>query len=166
MPPASPDPADVRAEIESVLEPLRAEAHRVDRAMADNRAYLEERRTSRVDAETRALLERAAESPEAPDSLRRVARQVATGRTTWDAVFDHRAGPDGDAFLADAFRTAQEHFSDAELSPVAVPEEALEVGVDPEAVAADIDLTLAEARDEHDRIFRPTFADDHPGDTP
>jgi hypothetical protein len=162
VPPASPDVPDARAAIESVLEPLRAESDRVDQAMADNRAYLEERRKTRVDAETRGLLERAATSPGAPDSLRRVARQVARGQITWDSVFDHRAGPEGEAFLADAFRTAREHFADADLTPVPVPEEALAEGVDPEAVDDDIELTLREAGEAHDRIFRATFSDDPP----
>ncbi|MGA8249037.1 MAG: hypothetical protein WB797_19170, partial [Nocardioides sp.] len=74
---------------------------------------------------------------------------------TWDDVYARRAGPDGEAFLADAFRTAREHFADAEVSVVPVPDEALEVGVDPDEVSADLELTLAEAAEEHDAIFRP-----------
>jgi hypothetical protein len=158
MPPASPEPLpDARAAIDAVLEPLREETDRVGRELEDNRAYLEEHRARGVDAETRALLDRAADSPSAPESLRRVARQVADGRTTWDDVFAHRAGPDGEAFLTDAFRTAHEHFADADLGAVPVPDEALEVGVDPEAVSEDLTRTLAEAAEEHDAIFRSAF---------
>lgn len=105
----------------------------------------------------RSLLDEAADNPSAPESLRRVARQVAAGRITWDDVLAHRAGPDGDAFLADAFRTAREHFADADLSNVPVPDEALEVGVDPDRVSEDVEQTLAEAAEEHDAIFRQAF---------
>ncbi len=155
MPPASPDPYDGRAAIDAVLEPLRAETDRVDRELASNQAFLEERRATGVDAETRDLLSRAAESPSAPESLRRVARQVAAGQITWDDVFARRGGPDGAAFLEDAFRTARDHFADADLAPVPVPEEALEVGVDPAEVAVDIERARDEARTAHDAIFRP-----------
>jgi len=72
-------------------------------------------------------------------------------------VFAHRGGPDGEAFLVDAFRTAREHFADAEVARVAVPEAALETGVDPEGVADDIDRTRHEARGDHDAVFRRTF---------
>ena len=157
MPPASPDVPDARPAIEAILDPLRAEIARVDREMDDNRTFLEEHRSRGIDAETRALLDRAADSPDAPDSLRKLARQVAAGQVTWDDVFAHRAGPGGEAFLDDAFRTAREHFSDAELAPVPVPEEALQVGVDPEEVSADLARTLVEARVEHDAIFRRAF---------
>lgn len=154
MLPASPDPHDGRAAIDAVLEPLRAETDRVDRELASNQAFLDERRSRGVDAETRDLLSRAAESPSAPASLRRVARQVTAGQITWDDVFAHRAGADGEAFLADAFRTAREHVTD-EPALVSVPDEALEVGVDPDEVAADIARTRDEARTAHDEIFRP-----------
>ncbi len=158
MLPASPDGIpDAQAAIDAVLEPLREESDRVGREIEANRAFLDERRARALDPETRALLDRAADSPSAPESVRRVARQVAAGRVTWDDVFAHRAGPAGEAFLADAFRTAREHFADADLSAVPVPDEALEVGVDPDEVSADLELTLAEAADEHDAIFRPTF---------
>jgi hypothetical protein len=148
---ASPDP---RAAIDAVLEPLRVESDRVDRALADNQAFLDERRTRGLDREMRDLLSRAAESPTAPESIRRVARQVAAGRLTWDDVFAHRAGPDGHAFLRDAFATARKHVSD-DPRPVEVPDAALEVGVDPDEVADDITRTRAEARMAHDAIFRP-----------
>jgi hypothetical protein len=108
--PASPEVSGDRSAIDAALEPLRGEVDRVGREMADNRAYLEERRRRGIDPETRALLDRAADSSSAPESLRRLARQVDAGRLTWDDVFAHRAGPDGDAFLADAFRTARERF--------------------------------------------------------
>jgi hypothetical protein len=153
--PASPDPSDGRAAVDAVLEPLRAETDRVDRELAANQAFLEERRALGLDAETRDLLSRAAQSPSAPESLRRVARLVAGGRLTWDDVFARRAGQDGAAFLEDAFRTAREHFAEADLEPVPVPEEALEVGVDPDEVAADIERVRDEARTAHDAIFRP-----------
>lgn len=154
MLPASPDPYDGRAAIDAVLEPLRAETDRVDRELASNQAFLDERRSRGLDEETRDLLTRAATSPSAPASLRRVARQVVAGQITWDDVFAHRAGPDGEAFLADAVRTAREHVSD-EPTPVAVPDEALEVGIDPDEVAADIARTRAEACAAHDEVFRP-----------
>jgi hypothetical protein len=163
--PASPDgrPAsydvDARAAIDAVLEPLREETDRVDREVRDNAAFLEDRRRSRLDAETRDLLDRAAESPTAPASLRRLARRVATGELGWDDVFARRAGADGEAFLADAFRTAQEHFCEADLARVAVPAAALETGIDPDAVAVDLDVTRREARDEHDAIFRRAIWD-------
>lgn len=147
MRPASP-------EIDAVLEPLREGADRVDRALADNRAYLDQRRAQGIDPETRDLLDRAANSPSAPSSLRRLVREVAAGRQTWHDVFAHRAGADGEEFLASAFRTAHERFADVEVAPVPVPDEALAVGVDPEAVDADIARTIAEARQEHDAIFR------------
>jgi hypothetical protein len=86
--------------------------------------------------------------------LRRVARRVAAGQLTWDDVFAHRAGPEGEAFLGDAFRTAREHFAEADLGSVPVPDEALEVGVDPDQVSEDLARTLAEAAEEHDAIFR------------
>ena len=151
MHPASSDP---RAAIDAVLEPLRVETDRVDRALADNQAFLDERRARGLDRETRDLLSRAAQSPAAPESVRRVAQHVAAGWITWDDVFAHRAGPDGEAFLQDAFRTAREHVTD-DPSPVAVPEAALDVGVDPEEVAADMARTRAEAKAGHDAIFRP-----------
>jgi hypothetical protein len=160
VPPASPDPRrdiDGRAAIDAVLEPLRAETDRVDRELADNRQFLEERRSRRLDPETRDLLDRAADSPEAPESLRRLARRIAGGELTWDDVFAHRAGPDGDAFLSDAFRTAEQHFADADLAPVPVPDAALDTGVDPDEVDADLARTRREARDEHDAIFRRAF---------
>jgi hypothetical protein len=94
--------------VDAVLEPLREESGRVDRELARNRTLLDERRSHGVDAETRDLLARAAAGPSAPASLRRVARRVAAGELTWDDVFAHRAGPDGTAFLRDAFRTARE----------------------------------------------------------
>jgi hypothetical protein len=165
VPPASPDPrpasyvVEARAAIDAVLEPLREETDRVDREVRDNEAFLDERRRSRLDAETRGLLDRAAESPQAPASLRRLARRVAGGEIGWDDVFAHRAGPDGEAFLADAFSTAREHFADADLAPVPVPEAALETGIDPDEIADDIDRTRREARDEHDLVFRRTFED-------
>jgi hypothetical protein len=145
--PASP-------EIDAVLEPLREGVDRVDRELADNRAYLEERRRRGIDVETRDLLDRAAHSPSAPSSVRRLSRELAAGRLTWDDVFAHRAGADGEAFLACAFRTARERFADVEVAPVRVPDEALAVGVDPGAVDADMARTIAEARQEHDAIFR------------
>jgi hypothetical protein len=158
LPPASPDEIpDGRAAIDAVLEPLREETELVDREVEADRAYLDERRAKGIDPETRALLDRAADSPSAPESLRRVARQVATGRITWDDVFAHRAGPEGEAFLADAFRTAREHFADVDLATVPVPDEALEVGVDPLRVSDDLEKTLAEAAEEHDAIFRQAF---------
>jgi hypothetical protein len=163
VPPASPDPrfggstVDARAAIDDVLEPLREETIRVDRELRDNRDFLDARRRAPLDAETRALLDRAAESPQAPGSLRRLARRIAAGELTWDDVFAHRGGPDGDAFLADALRTAEAHFADADLPPVPVPDDALETGVDPDEVSADIARTCAEARAEHDAIFRWTF---------
>lgn len=165
MPPASPDPrfaaydVHARAAIDAVLEPLREETDRVDREVRDNAAFLEERRRSRLDAETRGLLDRAAESPQAPESLRRLARRVGRGELSWDDVFASRGGPDGDAFLADAFRTAREQFADADLTLVAAPEAALETGVDPADIADDIDRTRREAGDEHDAVFRRTFGD-------
>jgi hypothetical protein len=112
--PASP-------EIDAVLEPLREGADRVDRALADNRAYLDQRRAQGIDPETRDLLDRAANSPSAPSSLRRLVREVAAGRQTWDDVFAHRAGADGEEFLASAFRTAHERFADVEVAPGAGP---------------------------------------------
>jgi hypothetical protein len=149
--PASPDP---RAAIDAVLEPLRVETDRVDRALADNQAFLDERRARGLDRETRDLLARAAESPTAPESVRRVAQQVAAGRITWDDVFAHRAGPDGQAFLRDAFATAREHVDD-DSTPIDVPDEAREIGIDPGAIAEEIARTRAEARIAHDAIFRP-----------
>jgi hypothetical protein len=160
VPPASPEPRfgpEGRAAFDAVLEPLRAETDRVDRELADNEAFLDERRSRGVDAETQALLTRAADSPSAPESLRRVARRVAAGEITWDDVFARRAGTDGAAFLDDAFRTARQHFADVDVTPVPVPDEALEVGVDPDEVADDIARTRIEARDEHDAIFRRAF---------
>src|SRR5262249_44503303 len=150
------------------LEPLREETDRVDREVRDNAAFLEDRRRSRLDAETRALLDRAAESPEAPASLRRLARRVATGELGWDDVFARRAGADGEAFLADAFRTAQEHFGEADLARVAVPEAALGTGIDPGQLAADLERsqraahlerTQGGARAEHDAIFHRAVRD-------
>lgn len=167
MPPASPDhsPDDHaavngRAAIDAVLEPLREEADRADRELADNRRFLEERRSRRLDAETRDLLNRAARSPQAPVSLRRLARRIAGGEFTWEDLFAHRGGPDGDAFLLDAVRVARDRFSDAELSPVPVPEAALETGVDPSEVNADLDQLLQDARERHDAIFRRAFERD------
>ncbi len=83
-----------------------------------------------------------------------MARQVAAGGITWDDVFAHRAGPDGETFLQDAFRTAREHISD-DAAPVEVPEAALEPGVDPDEVALDIARTRADAQAGHDAMFRP-----------
>jgi len=165
VPPASPEPpfgtydVDTRAAVEAVLDPLRAETERVEREVRDNAAFLEERRRTRIDAETGALLDRAAESPEAPASLRRLARRVAAGELSWDDVFAHRAGADGEAFLAEAFRTAREHFTDVDLDRVGVPEAALETGIDPVEVADDLDRTRREASEEHDAIFRRAFGD-------
>jgi hypothetical protein len=152
--PASPDAYDGRAAIAAVLEPLRAETDRIEREIASNNAFLADRRQQTLDAETRDLLSRAAESPEAPEPLRRLARRVAAGEITWDDVFARRAGPDGAAFLQEAFRTAREHIDD-QPTPVSVPEAALEVGVDPAEVTADIEHTLAVARLAHDDVFRP-----------
>jgi hypothetical protein len=161
VPPASPEPpAELpgsRSAIDVVLRPLREGVDRVDRELADNRAFLEQHRRRGLDAQTRDLLARAADSPSAPESLRRLAQEVAAGRLTWDDVFAHRAGADGEGFLAEAFRTARERFADAEVPTVPVPEEALAVGVDPEAVDADIQMTLAIARLEHDAVFRETL---------
>ncbi|MGA8245468.1 MAG: hypothetical protein WB797_01040, partial [Nocardioides sp.] len=64
---------DGRAAIDAVLEPLREESDRVGRELEANRAHLDERRARAIDPETRALLGRAADSPTAPASLRRVA---------------------------------------------------------------------------------------------
>jgi hypothetical protein len=152
--PASPDPYDARAAIDAALEPLRAETERVDAELASNQAFLDERSTRALDADTCDLLSRAARSPSAPESLRRVARQVAAGRITWEDVFARRAGSDGAAFLEDAFRTAREHVSD-DPAPVTVPDEARKVGVVPAEVAADIERTRAEASVAHDAVFRP-----------
>jgi hypothetical protein len=151
VPPASPD---ARAAIEAVLEPLVLETDRVDRAVADNRSFLDARRARGLDRETRDLLSRAAESPSAPESVRRVAREVAAGRLTWDDVFAHRAGAAGQAFLRDAFATARAHVTD-DPTPIDVPPEALEVGLDPADVATDIARTRAEAQAAHDAVFRP-----------
>ena len=107
MPSAS---RDARAALDAVLEPLRVETGQVDRELASNRLFLEERRSRGVDPATSDLLTRAAGSPSAPESLRRLARQVAAGGLTWDDVFAHRAGPDGAAFLRDALSTAHDHF--------------------------------------------------------
>lgn len=151
MPPASPDPREL---IHEILEPLTAEAERADALMAENTAFLEQRRSQGLDAETKQLLQDAARSPEAPASLRRLAGRVAHGEITWDDVFRGRAGADGADFLATAFTVARARFEDADMAPVEVPEEALEVGVDPTAVHDDITRTLEEARAEHDRIWR------------
>ena len=156
MPPASPDP---RAAIDAVLEPLREETDRIDRELASNRAFLQERRARGVDAETRDLLARAATSPAAPDSLRRLARRVAAGELTWDDVFTHRAGPDGTAFLGDAVRTAREHFAEVEVEQVRVPDQALDLGVDPEEVSDDIFQALVQAHADHDAVFRHRLED-------
>ena len=160
MPPASPEPGGrpgTRDAIDAVLAPFRDSVDEVDRELADNRAFLEERRRRGLDTETRDLLDRAAQSPNAPDSLRRLAREVAAGRVTWEDVFAHRAGADGEEFLTEAFRTARDRFADADVAAVPVPEEALAVGVEPEAVDADLQLTLAVARIEHDSIYRQTL---------
>ncbi|HEY3531140.1 MAG TPA: hypothetical protein VGK78_18500, partial [Nocardioides sp.] len=154
MIPRSPDPADGRRAIDAVLEPLRAETHRVDDELRDNEEFLAERRSCGIDPETRALLERAAGSPAAPESLRRVARLVAAGRVTWDDVFAHRGGPEGAAFLDDALRTARRQFAEADLPPAKVPDEALEVGIDPDEVSDDIFRARVEAQEDHDAIFR------------
>jgi hypothetical protein len=165
VPPASPDPrftpydVDARAAIDEVLEPLREETARVDREVRDTAAFLDERRRSRLDAETRDLFDRAAQSPEAPAAMRRLARRVASGELGWDDVFARRGGPDGEAFLTEAFRTARQQFADTDLARVPVPEAALEAGVDPADVADDIDRTRRGARDEHDAIFRRAFED-------
>jgi hypothetical protein len=159
VPPASPDVPDATDAVDSALEPLRSQADVVDRELRDNEAFLQQRRSRGVDREVRSLLERAADSTSAPSSLRRLARRVAAGELTWDDVFAHRAGPDGDAFLTDAFATARRHFADADLAPVKVPEEALAVNVDPAAIATDIDQTMTAAREAHDRIFRRAFED-------
>jgi hypothetical protein len=155
--PGTPYDVDARAAIDAVLEPLRAETDRVDREVRDNAAFLEQRRRDRIDPDTRRLLDRAADSPDAPDSLRRLARRVSSGEIGWDDVFARRVGPDGDAFLAEAFRTARQHFGDADLPRVSVPEAALETGVDPDDVADDIERTRREARADHDAVFRRTF---------
>ena len=161
--PATPDPrrdVDSRAATDAVLEPLRAEGDRVDRELADNRRFLDQRRGQRLDAETRELLTRAAESPQAPVSLRRLARRIAGGELTWDDVLARRAGAEGEAFVAEAFRTAEQHVADAEVAPVKVPAAAVETGIDPDEVAADIDRTRREARAEHDAVFRRAFEGD------
>lgn len=158
MRPASPDyryAGPGRAAIDAALEPLRAETDRVDRELAANESFLEERRSRALDRETCSLLSRAADSPSAPSSLRRLAARVAAGEITWEDVFAHRAGSEGAEFLEDAFRTARERYADVRLEAVPVPDDALEVGVDPRDVAADIERNRAEARAAHDEVFRP-----------
>ena len=164
MTPPSPDPDDGRRAIDAVLEPLRVETDRVDRELRDNQEFLDVRRSRGIDPETRVLLERAADSPAAPESLRRVARLVAAGRLTWDDVFAHRGGAEGAAFLDDAFRTARRQFADADLPQVRVPDEALEVGVDPHEVSDDIFRTRVEAHEVHDAVFRRAFETPRQGD--
>jgi hypothetical protein len=151
MPQESPDlPSAVRA----IMEPLDAELDRARQVVADDRRFLQDKRERGLDPETKTLFEEAAKSPDAPDSLRRLAKQVERGELTWDDVFRGRGGELGSAFLADAFSTARRHFEDADLTPVAVPEEALATGIDPTAVQEDLDRTLEEARVEHDRVWR------------
>jgi hypothetical protein len=132
MPQESPDlPSAVRA----IMEPLDAELDRARQVVADDRRFLQDKRERGLDPETKTLFEEAAKSPDAPD-------------------FRGRGGELGSAFLADAFSTARRHFEDADLTPVAVPEEALATGIDPTAVQEDLDRTLEEARVEHDRVWR------------
>jgi uncharacterized protein (DUF1786 family) len=122
--------------------------------VADNQAYLDDQRSRGLDPETKALLEEAARSPQAPDSLRALAKQVERGDLTWDDVFRGRAGSLGRTFLNDAFTTAAEHVSPEPVTPVAPPDEALAQGVDPEVVQDEMTQTLEKARVEHDRIWR------------
>jgi hypothetical protein len=151
MPQESPDlPSAIRA----IMEPLDAEIDRARQVVAEDRRFLQEKRSRGLDPETKALFEEAAKSPDAPDSLRKLAQQVERGELTWDDVFRGRGGELGTAFLADAFSTARQHYEDADLAPVAVPEEALATGIDPTAVQEDLDRTLEEARLEHDLVWR------------
>ncbi|MBB6626711.1 hypothetical protein H5V45_05175 [Nocardioides sp. KIGAM211] len=156
MPPTSPHETrpDPSALIRETLAPLEDEIAEADQVVADNRAYLAEKRSRGLDPETKELLEQAARSPEAPDSLRKLATQVERGQITWDDVFRGGAGELGREFLSDAFRVASEHVSPEPVTPVEPPPEALAQGVDPTAVQDEMSQTLEEARMEHDRIWR------------
>ena len=149
-PESGPDPRDLMREQLAVLDDQIEEATRL---VADNQAFLVEQRSRGLDPETKALLEEAARSPQAPDSLRALAKQVERGDLTWDDVFRGRAGDLGRAFLSDAFTTAAEHVSPEPVTPVAPPREALAQGVDPELVQDEMTQTLDEARAEHDRLW-------------
>lgn len=155
MPPTSQPEwrPDASEQIRQTLAPLNEAVEEVDKIVADNRAYLADKRSRGLDAETKALLEQAARSPEAPESLRKLAKQVERGELTWDEVFRGGAGDLGRAFLTDAFRVAAEHVSPEPVTPVEPPEEALAQGVDPESVHDEISQTLEEARMAHDRIW-------------
>lgn len=158
MPPASPDPrTDVASAIRAALEPFERELDTARRQRGDNAGFLAARRSRGLDAETRDLFADAARSPDAPDSLRRLGREVAAGRLTWDDVFRGRAGELGTTFLGEAYaaaRLAVDDLADADDDLVEVPAEARAVGVDPDQVRADVEELRAEAGDAHDQLWR------------
>ena len=146
---------DLGGALRALLEPLREELAQAQELIDDNRRYLEEKQARGIDHETKDLFRRAAESPNAPESLKKIAREVEEGHTTWEDVFARRSGELGQAFLHDAFTTARLHFEDADLATVEPPREALDQGIDPAEVERDVRATLeGEPTDEVAEFWR------------
>lgn len=141
MTPASSDP---EAALRAVLAPLEDALAESRRFRAENAAFLEQKRRRRLTPAQRALLERAAQSDGAPESLRQLARRVEAGELTWDDVFTARSGELGREFREEAFRTAREQWADAEVERVAPPDDTVE-GMDADEVLDAIDRDLGDA---------------------
>ena len=137
--------SDPRSEIRALLAPLEDAVAEGRRQRADNADFLDGLRARRLRPEERDLMERAAQSPAAPESLRRLARRVAAGELDWVDVLSGRGGEDGAAFRDAALRTAREHWATAEVERVDPPADALDLGVDPETTSAAIDADLGNA---------------------
>lgn len=142
MPQESTDPG---REIRALLAPLEDAIADARTLRAENADFLDRQRARRLSPEERELMERAAESPTAPESLRRLAHRVATGELGWADVLAGRGGEDGAAFREAALETARQHWATADVGRVEPPEEALELGVDPESTSAAIDADLGNA---------------------
>ncbi|MEX0428280.1 hypothetical protein AB3X52_11680 [Nocardioides sp. DS6] len=137
--------ADLGPEVRALLGPLEDAIAAARRVRADNADFLDRTRHRGLRPEERDLMERAAESPGAPESLRRLARRVAAGDLDWADVFSGRAGEDGTAFREAALHTARQHWATAEVARVEPPREALDLDVDPETTSAAIDADLGNA---------------------
>ncbi len=155
MHPASHDAAEL---IRSVVAPFEDELDQARAELAESRAWLEAERSKGLDPETKALFNQAARSPDAPESLRKLGAEVAGGRLTWDDVFAGRGGALGEEFLSAARTTALAQFGDDPVTPVEPPREALATGVDPVRVREDMQQTLVEAKENHDRMWHEGLA--------
>jgi hypothetical protein len=99
------------AEVAVAVGEFEAAVAEADAEIAEAREQLARERAEPMDPRMAAALRQAARNPDAPESLRRLAKRVGDGTLDWSAVLDgDSTDPDVRQFRAAAFATAQAHF--------------------------------------------------------